>query len=93
MIALVALPMDETFQRLEDKLSKAVEVFKKALADKRALEQEVERLRADARERAQRAEVEERELIALRKERDDVRNRVERLLAQVENLTKPESAA
>jgi len=83
--------MDDTFQKLEEKLSKAVEVFRQTLAEKRALERELEQLRTDSKEHAKRVEAQERELMILRKEREEVRNRVENLLAQIDVLTKPES--
>lgn len=83
---------NDHFQRLEEKLFKAAEVFRRAQEEKRALHQEVEKLKTDAKERARRCEALEHELIALRKEREDVRSRVERLLQQIDTLTKPESA-
>jgi predicted nuclease with TOPRIM domain len=83
---------NDHFQMLEEKLLKAVEVFRRAQQEKQALRQEVERLKADAQERARRCEAMERELIALRKEREDVRTRVERLVEQIDALTKTESA-
>ena len=82
---------NDHFQRLEEKIFKAADVFRRAQEEKRALNQELERLRTDAKERARRCEVLEHELIALRKEREDVRSRVERLLQQIDTLTKPES--
>jgi hypothetical protein len=83
---------NDHFQMLEEKLLKAAEVFRRAQQEQHALRQEVEKLKADAQERARRCEALEHELIALRKEREDVRARVERLLEQIETLTKTESA-
>lgn len=83
---------NDHFQKLEEKLFKAAEVFRRAQEEKRTLHQEVEKLKADATERARRCEALEHELIALRKEREDVRTRVERLLEQIDTLTKTESA-
>jgi FtsZ-binding cell division protein ZapB len=82
---------NDHFQMLEEKLFKAAEVFRRTQQEKHALHQEVEKLRADAQERARRCEALERELIALRKEREDVRTRVERLLEQIDALTKTDS--
>jgi chromosome segregation ATPase len=82
---------NDHFQRLEEKLFKAAEVFRRAQEEKRSLHQEVERLKTDAKERARHCEALEHELMALRKEREDVRSRVERLLQQIDTLTKPES--
>lgn len=82
----------DSFQRLEEKLVKAVEVFRHAQEEKRSLHQEIEKLKVEAKERGRRSEALEQELIALRKEREDVRSRVERLLEQIDALTKTESA-
>jgi len=81
---------NEQFERLEEKLLKAIELFKRTQAEKRALELEIEKLKAETREHAQGNTAMERELIALRKEREDVRSRVEKLLERIDVLTSPE---
>jgi chromosome segregation ATPase len=78
--------------RLEEKLLKAVELFKQTQTDRRSLQQEVEKLRAEMKEPLKRVDALERELQALRREREDVRTRIERLLEQIELLTKVDSA-
>jgi FtsZ-binding cell division protein ZapB len=83
---------NDHFQMLEEKLLKAVEVFRRTQQEKHVLRQEVEKLKADAQERGRRCEALEQELIALRKEREDVRTRIEGLLEQIDTLTKTESA-
>jgi FtsZ-binding cell division protein ZapB len=82
---------NEQFQRLEEKLLKAIEVFKQAQAEKRALEQDSSKLRLEMKERAQQMSTLERELIALRREREDVRVRVEKLLQRIDVLTRVDS--
>jgi FtsZ-binding cell division protein ZapB len=82
---------NEQFQRLEEKLLKAIEVFKQAQAEKRALEQDSNKLRLEMKERAQQMSTLERELIALRREREDVRVRVEKLLQRIDVLTRVDS--
>ena len=79
------------FQRLEEKLMKAIEVFKQAQAEKRALEQDSSKLRLEMKERTQQMSTLERELIAQRREREDVRMRVENLLQRIDLLTKVDS--
>jgi chromosome segregation ATPase len=79
------------FERLEEKLLKAIELFKRTQTEKRALEQEIEKLKAEIKERAQGNGAMERELIAFRKEREDVRSRVEKLLERIDVLTTPDS--
>ncbi len=80
----------DQFQRLEEKLLKAIELFKRTQEEKRALEQEVEKLKGETRERAQGVSSMERELIALRKEREEVRSRVEKLVERIDTLTNSE---
>ena len=75
-------------QELEEKLVRVAEVFKQNLTEKRALQREVERLREGA---GRNAELED-EVKALRREREDVRLRVEKLLKQIDSLTKADSA-
>ena len=82
----MADPNDQ-FSRLEEKLLKAIDLFKRTQTEKRALEQEVEKLKAQSKEQGQSME---RELIALRREREDVRARVEKLLERMDALTGPE---
>ena len=79
-------PVD-SFQQFQEKIARAVDVVKRAQAEKRALEQEIERLRAASRERAREWDAKERELVALRREREEVRERVEKLLEQIDALT------
>jgi len=79
----------DTFQQFEDKIARAVEVVKRVQADKKALEQELERVKAASKERAREWEAKERELVALRREREEVRQRVEKLLEQIDALAKP----
>ena len=78
---------NEQFERLEEKLLKAIELFKRTQAEKRALDQEVEKLKGETKERAQGISAMERELIALRREREEVRSRVEKLLERIDALT------
>ena len=79
---------NDHLQKLEAKLLRAVELFKQTQAERRTLQQEVEKLRADLRERPKRWEAMERELQALRREREDVRSRIENLVEQIDILTK-----
>lgn len=83
---------NQAFQKLEEKLLKAVEFFKQTQAEKRALQQELEDLKADCKDRSKRLDVLERELAVLRREREDVRERIEKLIQQIDVLTKPDSA-
>ncbi len=85
--------MDSTdrLEKLEEKLLKAVELFKQTQTERRALRNEVEKLREELKERPKRVEAMERDLQALRREREDVRNRIEKILEQIDVLTKGDS--
>lgn len=83
--------MDQ-LQKLEEKLSKVVEVFKRTQAENRSLAQQLEKLKADSGEGFRQRDALEHELQTLRSEREDVRNRVAKLLEQVDALTKQDSA-
>lgn len=80
---------NEHFHKLEEKLLRAVELFKQTQTEKRALQQELEKLRADFRERGKRCDTLEGDLQALRREREDVCSRIEKLLEQIDILTNP----
>jgi chromosome segregation ATPase len=82
----------ETFQKFEEKIARAIQVLKRAQSEKKALEREVERLKSAARDRAHESEARDRQLIALRREREEVRTRVEKLLEEIDALTKGDSA-
>jgi chromosome segregation ATPase len=86
----VTSPNDQ-FERLEEKLLKAIELFKRTQGEKRTLEHELEKLRVENKERVQAMNAMEKELIALRREREDVRIRLEKLLERIDVLTTPES--
>ncbi|MGH9405139.1 MAG: hypothetical protein ACRD3D_04785 [Terriglobia bacterium] len=84
-------PSIDPFQLLEEKLGKVVESYKRTQAENRILLQQMEKLQAESKQGVQRQDALEREVQALRREREDVRARVERLLDQVEALTRPDS--
>ncbi len=83
----------DSLQKLEEKLLKALELFRQTHEEKRLLLAEVKILREQAQERPKRVEALEHEVELLRHEREDVKQRIERLIGQIESLTKvgPES--
>jgi hypothetical protein len=83
---------EDQLQKLEERLLKAFELFKQAQVEKVALRQELEKLRAESRERVKVTDAYERELIAFRREREEVRIRVEKLLQRIDALTTPEAS-
>ncbi len=84
---------DDQFEQLEQKLQKAIGLFKRNQTEKRALEQELAKLKSENKERSQGVSTMEKELITLRRERDDVRARVEKLLERIDLLTRQDREA
>jgi len=84
---------DDPLRKLEEKVGKTFELIKQTNAEKLALQQDLEKLRAESRERAKAIEAQQRELVALRREREEVRLRIEKLLQRIDALTAPESGA
>lgn len=79
---------DNAFEEFERKLLRVAEMFKQIQSERRALQEELDKLSADLKERTKRLETLDREIQTLRRERDDVRDRIEKLLTQVDVLTK-----
>ena len=83
------MDLNESFQVLEEKISKAGEVFRRAVAEKRDLELALQNLKESSSGSEKRFETLQREVQLLRREREEVRARIEKLLKQIELLTNP----
>jgi chromosome segregation ATPase len=81
------MDLNDSFQQLEDKLSKASEVFRRAIAERRDLENALGKLQHDTGNSQKRLEALQHEIQVLRREREEVRIRIEKLLDQIEQLT------
>jgi len=81
------MDLNESFQQLEEKLTKASEVLKRAIAEKRDLQKTVETLKRDKGGSQERLEALQDEIKVLRREREEVRARIEKLLGQIDQLT------
>ncbi len=77
----------DDFQALEQKVYQTVEMLKAAKAAQQTAEREARRLRESFGQRDDEFESLRAEVIALRKEREDVRGRVEKLLKQIDQMT------
>lgn len=80
-----ALSVDE-FAALEERILRAVDLVKRERFGRAAAEERASAAEAKLREQEPLAERLEKEVSALRGERDQVRQRVERLLAQLDAL-------
>ena len=81
----------DAFQKLEDKLQKVIEIFRRTQAEKRALLEELETLKVNSKDGNKRFDALERELQALRREREEVRARIEKIVQQIDILTKTDA--
>jgi FtsZ-binding cell division protein ZapB len=74
------------FSALEERVLRAVEVVRRERQARQAAEERAARVEAQLREKSPLVDQLEREVSALRTERDHVRERVERLLGQLDAL-------
>ncbi len=86
----MSIPND-AFQKLEEKVLRVAEVLKRAQDEKRALEQELHQWKSGSKEESKRVATLEKELAAMRQERDEVRARIEKIIQQIDMLTSPEA--
>jgi uncharacterized coiled-coil DUF342 family protein len=80
------------FQSLETKIYKTIELLKSAREGKAGAERDAKRLREQLETREEEIDSLKGEVVALRKEREEVRTRVEKMLKQIDALTAEESA-
>ena len=76
----------DDFSALEDRIVRAVEIVKRERHGRTAAEERAMQAEMELRQIAPRIESLEREITTLRSERDHVRQRVERLLGQLDAL-------
>lgn len=88
----VAVPADD-FQALEEKIYRTIEMLKQAREAKAVAERTAARLREQLDSRDDQAQSLRAEVVALRREREEIRTRVEKMLKQIEGLTHDESGA
>lgn len=83
----------EDFQALEEKVYRTIELYKAAKDARANAERDIERLREQLEQREEENQALRRELVQLRKDREDVRGRVERMLSQMESLGQEQAAS
>jgi cell division protein ZapA len=74
----------EDFQALEEKVYRTIELYKAAKEARATAERDLQRLREQLEEREEENEAMRRELVQLRKDREDIRTRVEKMLSQMD---------
>ena len=79
------VPSDD-FQALEQKIYRTIELYKAAKQAQATAERDTQRLRQQMGDREEELVRLRRETVQLKKEREDIRSRVEKMLAQIESL-------
>jgi predicted nucleic acid-binding Zn-ribbon protein len=83
----------EDFEALEEKVYRTIELYKAAKEARATAERDAKRLREQLEQREEENEAMRRELIQLRKDREDIRGRVEKMLSQMDSLTQEQAAS
>ncbi len=78
----------DEFGQLEAKIIELIERWKKAEAARRNAGEQMEKLRGELRQRLEEIQHLERELTLLQREREEVRSRVEKLIGQMDALSR-----
>ena len=86
------VPADD-FQVLEDKVYRAIEMYKTAREGRAIAERDLKRIREQLEEREEEIEGLRREMVQLRREREEIRSRVEKMLHQVEAVAEEQAAS
>jgi chromosome segregation ATPase len=79
------VPADD-FQALEDKIYRTIEMYKAARQAQAVAERDAQRARQQMQDREEELVKLRRETVQLKKEREDIRGRVEKMLQQIESL-------
>ncbi len=79
------VPADD-FQALEEKIYRTIEMYKAARQAQATAERDAQRLRQQLEDRDAELVTLRRESVQLKKEREDIRGRVEKMLQQIESM-------
>lgn len=79
------VPADD-FRVLEEKIYRTIELYKASRQAQAAAERDVHRLRQQLEDREEELTRLRREAVQLKKEREEIRGRVEKMLEQIESI-------
>jgi predicted nucleic acid-binding Zn-ribbon protein len=79
------VPADD-FQALEQKIYRTIEMYKAARQAQTAAEHDAQRLREQLHDREEELVTLRRDTVQLKKEREEIRGRVEKMLEQIESI-------
>jgi hypothetical protein len=80
------------FLSLEEKVYRTIELLKNAREAKAAAERDAARVREQLELREEELDTAKAELIAIKREREEVKGRVEKMLSQIDNIVAEQSA-
>jgi len=80
----------DNLEKLETKILKAAVLLRRTLAEKSSLLDQVAKLRAELEKHAKSSAGLKGDILALRREREEVRSRIEKLLRQIDVFSKSE---
>lgn len=83
----------EDFQALEDKIYRTIELYKSAKEARSTAERDLKRVREQLEQREEENTALRRELVQLRKDREAIKDRVERMLGQMDSLAHEQAAS
>ncbi len=86
------VPADD-FQALEEKIYRTIEMYKAARQAQAQAERDAQRLRQQMEDREEELVKLRREAVQLKKEREEIRGRVEKMLQQIESIAGGEAGA
>lgn len=76
----------DDFQQLEEKIYRTIDMYKAARQAQVAAERDAQRLRQQMEDRDGELVTLRREMVQLKKEREEIRGRVEKMLQQIESI-------
>jgi hypothetical protein len=76
----------DEFQALEEKVYRTIDMYKAARKAQETAERDAQRIRQQLEERDEQLVVLRRETLQLRKEREEIRGRVEKMLEQIDSI-------
>jgi|SRR5580704_11882145 hypothetical protein len=80
------------FQALEEKVYRTIEMYKSARQAQVTAERDAQRARQQLSERDEQLDTLRREAVQLRKEREEIRGRVEKMLAQIDSIAEEQAS-
>jgi translation initiation factor 2B subunit (eIF-2B alpha/beta/delta family) len=80
------------FDALEEKVYRTIAMYKSARQAQAVAERDAQKVRQQLVERDQQLDTLKREAVQLRKEREEIRSRVEKMLAQIESIAEEQAS-